>query len=134
MIPINKATIINNFEWIRNNQIAMDMLEVAGLKSDLINVAEKIKTIIPDDIELRFQGDLFELEKYDGGNYYKLYSYFKQLNRIQTNPNTYMPNLAGIYLVANLLTEHRSHFAVAHVSTCCIFKLVIPFIDNLHQV
>jgi hypothetical protein len=103
MIPINKATIVNNFEWIRNNQVAMDMLEVAGLKSDFISVFEKIKTIIPDT-ELSFQGDLVELEKYDGGNYARLYLHFKQLNHIQKNPNTYMPNLAGIYLVAKLLT------------------------------
>jgi hypothetical protein len=101
MIPINKATIVNNFEWIRNNQVGMDMLEVAGLKSNFIAVAEKIKTIIPDT-ELSFQGDLVELEKYDGGVNSQLYSYFKRLNHIQKNPNTYMPNLAGIYLVAKL--------------------------------
>ena len=105
MIPINKATIVNNFDWICNNQVAMDMLEVARLKSDFIAVAEKIKTIIPDT-ELSFQGDLVELEKYDGGDYSQLYSYFKQLNHVQNNPNTYMPNLAGIYLVENLLTKH----------------------------
>jgi hypothetical protein len=102
MIAINKATIVNNFEWIRNNQVALDMLEVAGLKTDFIAVAEKIETIIPDT-QLSFQGDLVELEKYDGGHYSKLYSYFKLLNHVQKNPNTYMPNLAGMYLVAKLV-------------------------------
>lgn len=103
-IPINKATIVNNFEWIRNNQVAMDMLEVAGLKFDFIDVAEKIKKIIPDT-DQHFHGDLVELEKYNGGDYAQLYSYFKRLNHIQTNPNTYMPNLAGIYFVAKLTNQ-----------------------------
>jgi len=98
MIPINKEVIVNNFEWILNNQVAMDMLDVAGLQLDFITISEKIKTLIPDT-ELKFEGNLKELKKYDGGNYSRLYTYFKRLNQIQKNPNTYMPNLAGIYLV-----------------------------------
>ena len=105
MISINKSTIVNNFEWVRNNQVAMDMMEVAGLKSDFIAISEKIKAIIPDT-ELLIEGNLVELEKYNGGDYSQLYSYFKRLNHIQKNPNTYMPNLAGIYLVVNLLSKH----------------------------
>jgi hypothetical protein len=103
MIPINKAIIVNNFEWIRNNQVAMDILKIEGLQQDFIAIAEKIKTLIPDT-ELNFEGNLGELEKYDGGTYSKLYSYFKRLNQIQKNQNTYMPNLAGIYLVMKIIS------------------------------
>jgi hypothetical protein len=103
MIPINKAIIVNNFEWIRNNQVAMDILKIEGLQQDFIAIAEKIKTLIPDT-ELNFEGNLVELEKYDGGTYSKLYSYFKRLNQIQKNQNTYMPNLAGIYLVMKIIS------------------------------
>ena len=103
MIPINKTVIVNNFEWIRNNQVAMDILKIEWLQQDFIAIAEKIKTIIPDT-ELNFEGNLVELEKYDGGNYSRLYSYFKRLNQIQKNQNTYMPNLAGIYLVMKMIS------------------------------
>jgi len=103
MIPINKAIIVNNFEWIRNNQVAMDILKIEGLQQDFIAIDEKIKTLIPDT-ELNFEGNLVELEKYDGGTYSKLYSYFKRLNQIQKNQNTYMPNLAGIYLVMKIIS------------------------------
>ena len=100
MIPVSKSLIINNFEWIINNQIAMDMFELAGLKNDLLEVYNKIKEIIPDDLNV--YGDLYELEQCDSGKYYSLYNYFKNLTKIQKNKDTYLPNLVGIYLVIKI--------------------------------
>jgi hypothetical protein len=100
MISVSKSLIINNFEWIINNQIAMDMFELSGLKNDLIEVYDKIKEFVPDDLIV--DGDLYELENCNIGKYYSLYNYFKNLTKIQKNKDTYLPNLVGIYLVINL--------------------------------
>jgi hypothetical protein len=101
MIPVNKSLIINNFEWIINNQIAMDMFKLDGLENDLLEVYSKIKKFIPDDLNV--DGDLYELEQCDSGKYYRLYNYFKNLTKIQKNKDTYLPNLVGIYLVMKIM-------------------------------
>ena len=100
MLSVSKSLIINNFEWIINNQIAMDMFELAGLQNDLIEVYNKIKEFIPDDLIV--DGDLYELENCNIGKYCSLYNYFKNLTNIQNNKDTYLPNLVGIYLVIHL--------------------------------
>ncbi len=101
MISVSKSLIINNFEWIINNQIAMDMFELSGLKNDLIEVYDKIKEFIPDDLIV--DGDLYELENCNIGKYCSLYNYFKNLTKIQKNKDTYLPNLVGIYLVTKIM-------------------------------
>ncbi len=72
----------------------MDMLEIEGLRNDLLLNYEQIKTLIPDDLVV--EGDLMELEAFDGS---RLYNYFIRLNSIQLNKDTYLPNLVGIYIV-----------------------------------
>ena len=101
MISVSKSLIINNFEWIINNQIAMDMFKLARLQNDLLEVYSKIKELIPDDLIV--DGDLYELDKCNGGKYYSLYDYFKNLTKIQENKGTYLPNLVGIYLVIKIM-------------------------------
>ena len=98
MLNVNKQLIINNFEWIINNQVAMDMLEIEGLKTDLLDMYENIKTLVPDDLVV--EGDLLEFDNYDGG---RLFHFFTSLNSIQVNTDTYMPNLVGIYLVEHIV-------------------------------
>jgi hypothetical protein len=94
MLNITKRLIINNFDWIINNQVAMDMLEIEGLRDDLLENYEQIKILIPDDLVV--EGDLLELDAFEGSH---LYNYFIRLNSIQTNKDTYLPNLVGIYIV-----------------------------------
>ncbi len=94
MLNVSKQLIINNFEWIINNQVAMDMLEIEGLKADLLDMFENIKKIIPDDLVV--EGDLLDFDNYDGS---RLFHFFSRLNSIQSNMDTYMPNLIGIYLI-----------------------------------
>ena len=94
MLNITKRLIINNFDWIINNQVAMDMLEIEGLRDDLLENYEQIKTLIPDDLVI--EGDLLELDAFEGSH---LYNYFIRLNSIQMNKDTYLPNLVGIYMV-----------------------------------
>lgn len=94
MLNITKRLIINNFDWIINNQVAMDMLEIEGLHDDLLENYEQIKTLIPDDLVI--EGDLLELDAFEGSH---LYNYFIRLNSIQMNKDTYLPNLVGIYMV-----------------------------------
>ena len=94
MLNITKRLIINNFDWIINNQVAMDMLEIDGLRDDLLENYEQIKILIPDDLVV--EGDLLELNAFEGSH---LYNYFIRLNSIQMNKDTYLPNLVGIYIV-----------------------------------
>jgi hypothetical protein len=94
MLNITKRLIINNFDWIINNQVAMDMLEIEGLRDDLLENYEQIKILIPDDLVV--EGDLLELDAFEGSH---LYNYFIRLNSIQMNKDTYLPNLVGIYIV-----------------------------------
>jgi hypothetical protein len=94
MLNITKRLIINNFDWIINNQVAMDMLEIEGLRDDLLENYEQIKILIPDDMVV--EGDLLELDAFEGSH---LYNYFIRLNSIQMNKDTYLPNLVGIYIV-----------------------------------
>ncbi len=98
MSYISKQIIINNFEWIKNNQVAMDMLAIEGLRVDLIEISEQIHQLIPDDLVVK--GELLELDNYKGGHLFELFS---RLNSIQKNKNTYLPNLVGIYLIEHMV-------------------------------
>jgi len=94
MTVISKQTILNNFEWIQNSQVAMDMLEINVLRNEFNEIYELIKKLLPDDLVI--DADILELEYYNGG---RLYNLFKSLNSIKSNKDTYLPNIVGIYLI-----------------------------------
>jgi hypothetical protein len=98
MSKITKQTIINNFEWICNNQVAMDMLEIHGLMNDFKVISRQIKELLPDDLLVKV--NLEELSNYDGSRLYKI---FRELNNIQKNKQTYLPNMLGIYLMEHMV-------------------------------
>jgi len=98
MSQITKQTIVNNFEWIINNQVTMDILELQGLKNDFKEISRELKDSLPDDLLVKV--NLEELSTYDGS---RLYNIFRELNNIQTNKHTYLPNMLGIYLMEHMV-------------------------------
>lgn len=104
---INISTIINNYEWVINNQIAMDIIKLFGFETQLYNVYKKIlklknnqdKIQINTNITMDFikdNKDKILLE------YLAIFDFFYELNKIQINKNTYLPNLYGILLISNI--------------------------------
>ena len=98
MIHITKQTIVNNFEWVSNNQVTMDILELQGLKNDLNKISGQIKELLPDNFIIKVNLD--ELSTYEGSD---LYNLFRELNSIKTNKQTYLPNMLGIYLIEHMV-------------------------------
>ena len=98
MIEITKQTIVNNFEWVSNNQVTMDILELQGLKNDLNKISGQIKELLPDNFIIKVNLD--ELSTYEGSD---LYNLFRELNSIKTNKQTYLPNMLGIYLIEHMV-------------------------------
>jgi len=98
MIQITKQTIVNNFEWVSNNQVTMDILELQGLKNDFNKISGQIKELLPDNFIIEVNLD--ELSAYDGSD---LYNLFRELNSIKTNKQTYLPNMLGIYLIEHMV-------------------------------
>ena len=98
MSQITKQTIINNFEWISNNQVIMDILELQGLKNYFMEISQQIKESLPEDLIIKVNLD--ELSSYEGSS---LYNIFRELNSIQTNKQTYLPNMLGIFLMEHMV-------------------------------
>jgi hypothetical protein len=97
MSQITKQTIVNNFEWISNNQVTMDILELQGLKNDFEEISRKLKDSLPDNLIISVNLD--ELSSYEGSS---LYNIFSRLNSIKKNKQTYLPNMLGIYLIEQM--------------------------------
>jgi hypothetical protein len=102
--------IINNYEWICNNQIAMDIVKLLGFQDTLHNAFNEIRklaklqqnindTLISRDITMEYisankKGILIE--------YKGIFDFFYELNKIQKNKNTYLPNLYGLLLISDI--------------------------------
>jgi len=98
MSEITKQTIVNNFEWIYNNQVTMDILKIQGLKNYFEEILDHIKQLLPDDLIVKV--NLEQLTMHNGSS---LYNLFRELNSIQTNNQTYLPNLLGIFLIEHMV-------------------------------
>ena len=111
-MKINISMVINNFEWIVNNQIAMDIIKLLGFQTQLneafrdirkIAKIDKYKNIIVnEDITMEYI-EIHKnkvLSKYQG-----IFDLFYELNRAQKNKNTYLPNLYGLFLISEIRTN-----------------------------
>ena len=107
---INISMIINNYEWIFNNQIAMDIVKLLGFQNELHNAIKEIRKIaklhqnindslISKDITMEYISASKKniLMEYNG-----IFDFFYELNKIQKNKNTYLPNLYGLLLISDI--------------------------------
>ena len=107
---ISISMIINNYEWILNNQIAIDIVKLLGFQNQLHTALKEIRNIaklhqnindelINKDITMEYISDNKKqiLVEYNG-----IFDFFYELNKIQKNKNTYLPNLYGLLLISNI--------------------------------
>lgn len=100
---LNKQIIVNNFEWIIHSQPAVDIINVFGFGEQLMEVYNKIVDFVDQsDVNNRFVNgiDWDSLPESIPGDFSGIYDLFHEMNKIQNNKNTYVPNLAGIILAS----------------------------------
>jgi hypothetical protein len=96
-MELTKSTIINNFEWVLAQQTAVDMLKLAGLYEKILEITEELRDLDIPAIDITPEELMNDNHK--GSIYNSVYRLFQQLNSIQTNKLTYLPNLVGVYLL-----------------------------------
>ena len=109
-MKINISMIVNNFEWIVNNQIAMDIIKLIGFQTQFHDAYKEIRTIAKldknDNVMLSNEDITMEyitihknkvLPEYRG-----IFDLFYELNNKQKNKNTYLPNLYGLLLISHI--------------------------------
>jgi hypothetical protein len=107
-MKINSQMIVNNFEWIVNNQIAMDIIKLLGFITQFNDVYKEIRKLAKAH---KNNNDIFDNEditmEYITTNKNKvlpeflgIFDLFYELNSKQKNKNTYLPNLFGILLIS----------------------------------
>jgi len=107
-MKINSSMIVNNFEWIVNNQIAMDIIKLLGFQTQFNDAYKEIRKLpkvynndnIPgnQDITMEYINNHKNkvLSEYLG-----IFDLFYELNSKQKNKNTYLPNLYGLLLISH---------------------------------
>jgi hypothetical protein len=108
-MKINSSMIVNNFEWIVNNQIAMDIIKLLGFQTQFNDAYKEIRKLVKAH---RNDNDIFGYEditmEYINNHknkvlseYLGIFDLFYELNSKQKNKNTYLPNLYGILLISH---------------------------------
>ncbi len=106
---ITISMIVNNYEWIVNNQIAMDIIKLLGFQLQFNDAYKEIRKITKSDnntYQILSDEDITMeyiivrknkiLTEYRG-----IFDLFYELNSRQKNKNTYLPNLYGLLLISN---------------------------------
>jgi len=99
-MKINNSTIINNFEWILNNQIAMDIIKLLGFQEQLYDASKEIRKIGKLDIDNITIEYITTHKKLILIKYLGIFDLFYELNLLQKNQNTYLPNLYALILIS----------------------------------
>ena len=94
---ISKRIILNNFEWIINTQSTMDIIQLLGFYNSLITAYNIIQKLEIDDIDITLE---YIDKNKNTGSYQGIFDLFYEMNQIQKNKNTYLPNLYGLILIS----------------------------------
>ena len=104
-MKISKQMILNNYEWFKNNQIANDIIKLLGFDIQFNDAEFKINKLNNNlfhefnnnDIDMNY----IKKNKNSVSPEYKgIFDLFYQMNKIQINKHTYLPNLYGLILIS----------------------------------
>jgi hypothetical protein len=105
-MKISKQMILNNYEWFKNNQIVNDIIKLLGfdtqfndayIKINNNNLFDKFNIDDIDDIDMSY----IKKNKNRISHEYKgIFDLFYQMNKMQINKDTYLPNLYGLILIS----------------------------------
>jgi len=113
-MKINIQMIQNNYEWIKNNQIANDIIKLLGFAHQFDDASKEVfeLTKTPKLYKHTFEKEDIGTEEIDM-NYIKtnknkisykykgIFDLFYQMNSTQKNKDTYLPNLYGLILISH---------------------------------
>lgn len=94
---VSKNIILNNFEWIKNTQSTMDIIKLLGFYDSFITAYNIIQKIEINDTYITLE---YIDKNKNVGSYQGIFDLFYEMNQIQNNKNTYLPNLYGLILIS----------------------------------
>jgi len=95
---VSKTIILNNFEWIKNTQSTMDIIRFLGFYDSFITAYKIIQNLELSDIDITLE---YIDKNKNTGSYQGIFDLFYEMNRIQKNRNTYLPNLYGLIIISS---------------------------------
>ena len=108
-MKITISMIVNNYEWIVNNQIAMDIIKLLGFITQFNDVYKEIRKLakahknnndIIDNEEITMEYITVNKNKVLP-EFLAIFDLFYELNNKQKNKNTYLPNLYGLLIISD---------------------------------